>query len=90
MESACSGESAGEIAGNTRKQREVCVPDPSEAVIVEDTPVPTLARLVALKLVSWRYNPESRGCRGAAGRRSGPQRGFADHVTRAPSLQEAA
>jgi hypothetical protein len=46
---------AGELAGNTRKQREVRFPDPDEAEIVRDTPVPSLARLVELKLVTWRY-----------------------------------
>jgi hypothetical protein len=46
---------AGDLAGNTRKQREVRFPDPDEAEIVRDTPVPSLARLIELKLVTWRY-----------------------------------
>jgi hypothetical protein len=46
---------AGEIAGNTRRQREVHFPDPSEAQLIADTPVPSLARLIELKLVTWRY-----------------------------------
>ncbi len=46
---------AGEIAGNTRKQRQVRFPDPSEAETHRDTPVPSLARLIELKLVTWRY-----------------------------------
>jgi hypothetical protein len=46
---------AGEIAGNSRKQQAIRFPDPREAEIVRDTPVPSLARLVELKLVTWRY-----------------------------------
>lgn len=46
---------AGELAGNTRKQRQVRFPDPDEAELVRDTPVPNLARLIELKLVTWRY-----------------------------------
>lgn len=46
---------AGELAGNTRRQREVRFPDPSEAEIIRGTPVPTLSRLIELKLVTWRY-----------------------------------
>lgn len=46
---------AGEIAGNTRKQREVRFPDPSEAELIDGTPVVSLARLIELKLVTWRY-----------------------------------
>lgn len=46
---------AGEIAGNTRKQQDVLFPDPTEAEVVHDTPVPSLARLIELKLVTWRY-----------------------------------
>ena len=45
----------GETAGNTRKQQKVKFPDPSEAQLVEQVPVPTLARLIELKLVTWRY-----------------------------------
>jgi len=46
---------AGEIAGNTRKQNTVRFPDPSEAQTHHDTPVPSLARLIELKLATWRY-----------------------------------
>lgn len=46
---------AGELAGNTRKQRSVRFPDPSEAQAIRDTPVPSLARLIELKLATWRY-----------------------------------
>ena len=45
---------AGDIAGNTRKQREVCFPDPSEAVDVDGLPLVSLPRLIELKLVTWR------------------------------------
>jgi hypothetical protein len=46
---------AGEIAGNTRKQRDVRFPDPSESEIIEGAPFVSLARLIELKLVTWRY-----------------------------------
>lgn len=46
---------AGEIAGNARKQRQVRFPDPGEAQTVRETPVPSLARLIELKLATWRY-----------------------------------
>jgi hypothetical protein len=46
---------AGELAGNTRKQRKVRFPDPAEAQVVEHVPVPSLPRLIELKLVTWRY-----------------------------------
>jgi hypothetical protein len=46
---------AGEIAGNTRKQREVRFPDPSEAELIDGAPFVSLARLIELKLVTWRY-----------------------------------
>ncbi|MEW6249621.1 MAG: hypothetical protein AB1716_03160 [Planctomycetota bacterium] len=46
---------AGEIAGNRRKQQVIRFPDPSEAIRIEDTPVPSLPRLIELKLVTWRY-----------------------------------
>lgn len=45
---------AGEIAGNARKQREVRFPDPAEATDVDGLPLVTLARLIELKLVTWR------------------------------------
>jgi hypothetical protein len=46
---------AGEIAGDSRKQQRVRFPDPAEAEIHEGTPVPSLARLTELKLVTWRF-----------------------------------
>lgn len=46
---------AGEIAGNSRKQQLIRFPDPSEAQTIQGTPVPSLARLIELKLVTWRY-----------------------------------
>jgi hypothetical protein len=46
---------AGEIAGNTRKQRDVRFPDPSEAEIIDGVAFVSLARLIELKLVTWRY-----------------------------------
>jgi hypothetical protein len=46
---------AGDIAGNRQKQHAVKFPDPSEAVLVEGVPVPSLPRLIELKLVTWRY-----------------------------------
>jgi hypothetical protein len=46
---------AGEIAGNTRKQREVRFPDPAEAERIGDAPFVSLPRLVEMKLVTWRY-----------------------------------
>lgn len=46
---------SGEVAGNSRRQREVQFPDPSEAEIHGGSPFPSLARLIELKLVTWRY-----------------------------------
>jgi hypothetical protein len=46
---------AGELAGNTRKQREVRFPDPSEAEIIDGVPLVSLARLIELTLVTWRF-----------------------------------
>lgn len=46
---------AGEIAGNTRKQREVRFPDPDEAETIDGAPFVSLARLIELKLVTWRF-----------------------------------
>lgn len=44
----------GEIAGNREKQEDIRFPDPSEAVVVEELPQVSLARLIELKLVTWR------------------------------------
>jgi hypothetical protein len=46
---------AGEIAGRSDKQHDVLFPDPDEAQDVDGLPMPSLARLVELKLVTWRY-----------------------------------
>lgn len=46
---------AGEVAGDRRKQKDIHFPDPAEAEIVHGAPVPSLARLIELKLVTWRY-----------------------------------
>lgn len=45
---------AGEIAGNSRKQKDVRFPDPDEAEIRQGVPYPSLARLIELKLATWR------------------------------------
>jgi hypothetical protein len=46
---------SGEGAGNARKQRDVKFPDPSEAELIDGRPFVSLARLIELKLVTWRY-----------------------------------
>jgi hypothetical protein len=46
---------AGEIAGHREKQQQVVFPDPSEGRVVDGLLVPTLARMVEMKLVTWRY-----------------------------------
>jgi hypothetical protein len=46
---------AGEVAGNSRKQKLIRFPDPSEAETIHGTPVPSLPRLIELKLVTWRF-----------------------------------
>lgn len=45
---------SGAIAGDARRQQSVRFPDPNEATLVRNTPLPTLARLIELKLVTWR------------------------------------
>ncbi|HMQ15347.1 MAG TPA: hypothetical protein PKC49_05175 [Phycisphaerae bacterium] len=45
---------AGEIAGKREKQQSVRFPDPDEGKVIEGIPIPDLARLVELKLVTWR------------------------------------
>ena len=45
---------AGAIAGNREKNKEVLFPDPSEALEIEGLRTVSLARLVTLKLVTWR------------------------------------
>ena len=45
---------AGRIAGRRSRQQEVKFPDPSEAQIHDDLPTVSLARLIELKLVTWR------------------------------------
>jgi hypothetical protein len=44
---------SGEIAGDRLRQQEIRLPDPSEAEFVQGIPVPSLARLIELKLASW-------------------------------------
>ena len=44
---------AGEIAGDSLRQREIAYPDPRDAVEIEGVPVPPLARLIELKLAAW-------------------------------------
>ncbi|MBI5865247.1 MAG: hypothetical protein HZB38_12200 [Planctomycetes bacterium] len=46
---------SGEVAGDSRRQREIRLPEPSEAQLVHETPVPSLQRLIELKLVTWRF-----------------------------------
>lgn len=46
---------AGEIAGNRSKNSVVRFPDPDEAVVESDLRTVSLARLIELKLVTWRY-----------------------------------
>jgi hypothetical protein len=45
---------AGEIAGDALRQREIAYPDPRDAVEIAGVPVPPLARLIELKLATWR------------------------------------
>ncbi|MGD2108553.1 MAG: hypothetical protein PVI86_04085 [Phycisphaerae bacterium] len=46
---------AGQLAGRTSKNRTVRFPDPSEAEIHADLRTVSLARLIELKLVTWRF-----------------------------------
>jgi hypothetical protein len=46
---------AGEVAGDQRRQEAVKFPDPAEAEIIDGIPVPSLARIIELKLVTWRF-----------------------------------
>lgn len=46
---------SGQLAGRTSKNRSVRFPDPSEAEIHGDLRTVSLARLIELKLVTWRY-----------------------------------
>jgi len=46
---------AGDVAGCSDKQQQVRIPDPSEGRPVDGMLVPSLARLIELKLVTWRY-----------------------------------
>lgn len=45
---------SGDVAGRRERQQAIKFPDPSEGRLVEGIPVPPLARLIALKLVTWR------------------------------------
>ena len=44
---------SGDVAGDRLRQQEIRLPDPSEAVFVEGIPIPSLARLIELKLATW-------------------------------------
>lgn len=46
---------AGTIAGDSRRQQEIRFPQPSDAEWIDETPVPSLVKLVELKLVTWRF-----------------------------------
>ncbi len=46
---------AGELAGHRGKNRVVRFPDPSEAEVHAEIPTVSLARLIELKLVTWRF-----------------------------------
>ena len=46
---------AGQIAGRKSKNPSVRFPDPGEAETHQDLPTVSLARLIELKLVTWRY-----------------------------------
>ena len=46
---------AGELAGRKSKNRTVRFPEPSEAEVHNDLRTVSLARLIELKLVTWRY-----------------------------------
>ncbi len=46
---------AGEIAGLATKNKSVRFPDPKERVLQEDLRTVSLARLIELKLVTWRF-----------------------------------
>ncbi|MGE0480065.1 MAG: hypothetical protein AB7Q17_06290 [Phycisphaerae bacterium] len=45
---------SGEVAGRAEKQHGIRFPDPDEAEVRGGIPVPSLARLIELKLVTWR------------------------------------
>lgn len=44
---------SGEVAGDRLRQQEITYPDPSEAEFADGVPVPSLARLIELKLATW-------------------------------------
>lgn len=46
---------AGQLAGRVEKNSSVRFPDPSEAVVQAELRTVSLARLIELKLVTWRY-----------------------------------
>jgi hypothetical protein len=46
---------SGRLAGRPDRNKTVFFPDPSEAVIRDGLPTVTLERLIALRLVTWRY-----------------------------------
>lgn len=46
---------AGQLAGRTEKNKVITFPDPSESVEIEGLRTLPLEKLIALKLVTWRY-----------------------------------
>jgi len=46
---------SGQLAGHTGKNKVITFPDPSEAVEIEGLRTLPLEKLIALKLVTWRY-----------------------------------
>lgn len=46
---------SGDLAGHRDKNKVVRFPDPAEAVLIEGLRTVTLERLIALKLVTWRF-----------------------------------
>lgn len=46
---------SGELAGRASRNKEIRFPDPDEAVTSEGIPTVSLAKLIELKLVTWRF-----------------------------------
>lgn len=79
---------AGELAGRRSKNTSVRFPDPSEREMHGDIPTVSLARLIELKLVTWRF--KDWGDVVELIRRSGLDESFADKldpVARTPYLE---
>jgi hypothetical protein len=69
---------SGDVAGDRFRQQEIRLPGPSEAEFVEGVPVPSLARLIELKLASW--DPADRGDVARLIAANKLDRGFADKL----------